>query len=306
MNLTIAYMTCRKNPRFDWFYQSLKRECSGDFSGIDILVVDFYAGEVGRKKELGIHHFNKSIKLVEPKPCVWQGKNRLTKENWFAASNSRNTALCYAKDGWIAYVDDLSVLLPGWLNRVREAMKSNKVVLGAYQKVKNLVVEKGNIVSFEKGLNGIDSRWDKGGDAPVIAAGSWLFGCSLAGPLECFLRVGGWPEFCDGLGGEDTTMGMAMENAGVEFIYDRMMLTYESEELHHEETHFKRTDKGVSPNDKSHAAVRMVQGKMKYFENYYAGGIPKLRQDIQAGMEMPPCGIPQHDWFDGQPISEMI
>ena len=44
-------------------------------------------------------------------------------------------------DGWIVYVDDLSVLMPGWWEQVKLAMAGNYVACGAFRKVNKLVVE---------------------------------------------------------------------------------------------------------------------------------------------------------------------
>lgn len=303
--VTIAYFTNRKNPRFHWFTQSLHRELLGSYEGIRIVVVDFWAEEPGRKDDFRKLAYCDLIH-VTPKPNVWQGKHRITKVDFFAAANARNTAICLAPDGWIVFVDDLSVLLPGWWNAVKDAMFSGYIVLGAYKKVKNLVVENGNIVSFEEFIPGVDSRWRVGSDnGPVIAAGSWMFGCSLAAPVEAFLKIGGFPELADSLGSEDYLAGIALEKQGFRLMYDRRMLTYESEEAHFEDPPFKRTDKGVSPNDKSHAALNMVMQGNGYFVNYYEGGIPALRQHVLSGNPFPVVKIPEHDWYNSDKICEM-
>lgn len=304
--LTIAYMTSRRDCRIEWFLDSLQNQMKPTDS-IRVVVVDFWNDE--RPEGWLSEYPSESLIRTAPKPNVWQGKYKLTKEDWFAASNARNTALCLATDGWIAYVDDLSVLMPHWLQSVREAMNGTKIVLGAYKKVKHLKVEKGIAVSYEEFANGIDSRWPKGrDDKPVTAAGSWLYGCSLAGPVEAFLKVGGWPEaLCDSLGSEDYIEGIMLEKAGYEFLYDRRMLTLESDELHWQLPIMVRTDKGVSPNDKSHAVLKMAMGGMKFHPNHFGDeGIRGLRQRILRGEPFPFYGIPQHDYYDGQPLSEMV
>lgn len=304
--ITIAYFTNRKNPRFHWFSQSLHRELLGSYEGIRIVVVDFWAEEPGRKDEFRKLAYCDLIH-VTPMPNPWQGKHRITNTECFAAANARNTAICLAPDGWIVFVDDLSVLLPGWWNAVKDAMFSGYIVLGAYKKVKNLVVENGNIVSFEEFNPGVDSRWRVGSDnGPVIAAGSWMFGCSLAAPVEAFLTINGFDSDCDSLGSEDYVAGIMLEKNGFRMMYDRRMLTYESEEAHHEEPAFKRFDKGVSPNDKSHAILRMVMNGRNTAPNYFGeGGIRALRQRILEGQEFPIRKVPDRDWFDGQLLSEI-
>src|SRR5256885_12564266 len=196
MNLTIAYITNRDDCKIQWFLDSLARQIQpGD--EVRIVVVDFFAHE----REKGLVCIAGSIfpYLVPPKPNPWQGPHRLTKEDWFAAANARNTADCLAPDGHIAYVDDLSVLLPGWLDCVKQSMRENYVALGAYKKVKKLVVEDGEVKSFEENPFGVDSRLRQVTQDQTSCDGSWLYGCSVAMPVEAVLEVNGFPEdLCGG------------------------------------------------------------------------------------------------------------
>ena len=303
MGLTIAYMTCRQNPRFEWFRDSLLHQ---NPIGIvnRIVVVDFHAAT--REPKLDVPGIETIV--TTPKPTVWQGPHRLTKRDYFAAANARNTALCYAKDGWIAYVDDLSVLMPGWLKCVREAMQGNYIALGAYRKVLKLQVENGEVKYLEDHPSGWDSRWKHGNDAhPVPAAGGWLFGASVAMPVETLLKINGWDEDCDSLGGEDYIAGLMLEKHGYRFMYDRRMLTLESEELHHYEVTLTRIDKGKSPKDKSHKILKMVTDHGRHRAPNYFGneGIAGLRQRVLRGEPFPIPSIPEHDWYDDQPLREM-
>jgi hypothetical protein len=301
-HLTIAYCTSRKDSKIGWFFDSLKSQIqNGD--RITVVVVDINFDEYTFPYAMGESILG--VKTVPPKPCVWQGKHRLTNENWFAAANSRNTALCLAPDGYIAYVDDLSVLLPGWLDRVRAAMAGNYIACGTYRKVKDLVVENGEVKSFTEYPGGMDSRWRFASSDLHPCEGGWLFGCSCAMPVEALLTIGGWTEFADGLGSEDYLTGLTMQNAGYKFFYDKKMMTYESEELHFVDAPMKKTDKGKSPDDKSHRALNIVLSGQSYFDNYYDGGMRALRAKVLAGEPFPVLNNPQHDWFDSQPISEM-
>ncbi len=289
----------------EWFFDSLRRETGGIYHGIEVVVVDFWRNEPMRQAEF-YALARCPIKHVAPKPTVWQGSNRLTTKDYFAPANARNTALCHASGEWIAFVDDLSVLMPGWLSCVNEARLKNYIVLGAYKKVKNLSVSSTGFAKHEPFAPGVDSRWWSGSDDSAIqAAGSWLYGCSFAAPVEALLTVNGSDENCDGLGGEDTALGIVLQNAGFTFRYDRRMVTLESEELHHVEKPFVRNDKGTSPNDKSHAHLEMAKTS-KFAPNYFGeGGIRALRSRILSGEPFPIVGIPEHDWFDGQPLREM-
>jgi hypothetical protein len=326
MELTISYLTSRRDSKLQWFLDSLKRECDGDCSSINLVIVDFYSNFknadetwIGKDKTQW-----KSFAHVGPKPCVWQGPHKLTKDEWFAASNARNTSLCLAPDGFLAYCDDLSILMPGWLNSVREAMAGNYITLGTYEKRKKMVVENGELISSEP--FGSDSRMIHIKDnKPVHVDGGWLFGCSIAGPVEAFLSVNGWPEdLCDGLGSEDSCMGVALYNAGHKIMFDPRMKTIESEEDHHytagtdstwDETNpenkvrisqaFTRSDYGISPNDKSHAALNIAKGS-KWFPNSFGeGGIRALRQRILAGEAFPIPKAPEHEWFTGKRLDKL-
>lgn len=244
-------------------------------------------------------------------PSVWQGNHRLTKQDWFDASASRNAALCHAPDGYIAYVDDLSVLSPGWLLNVRQAMNFPGITLGAYKKVKNLVVKDGEIISYDKDSVSVDSRWYYGSDnGSVPCNGDMLYGCSLVGPVEAFLTVNGWPSaLCAGLGMEDVIMGQVMENAGFKFNYNRNQLTIESEEHHHLEPAFRRECFEKHPNDptdKGHAVLNMAKGGLKVFPDHWGeGGIRKIRQDTLAGKPFPIPTAPLHEWHTGKLLSEL-
>ena len=311
--LTVAYMTNRKNPRFNWFSYSLANQVlqSGwKLSDIRVVIVDFYADEPGRCNYFATNSpEDLELRLTPPKPNVWQGKHRITKANWFAASNARNTALCLAPDGYIAYVDDLSVLMPGWFQAVREAIQKSAVTMGAYKKVRNLVVESGVVKSCEEFPSGVDSRWNYGrSDGPVVAGGGWLFGCSLVCPTQFLIETNGWDEDCDSMGGEDYTLGIMFEKHGRQMFYDRRMLTYESEEAHYEDPPFRRADKGVSPNDASHDMLKKVMsGGRKISPNYFgSAGIRGLRHRVLNGEEFPIVQCPEHHWFDGQPLREMV
>jgi len=305
MKLTICYITTRKENQFQWFADSLLDQLSCD-DDISIVMVDVYGKYVERSNNfwnrIGIPFIG-----TPPKPSVWQGEHRLTKQNWFAASNARNTGLCYAQDGFLAYVDDLSVLGPHWLQSVREAMAGNYIVLGTYEKLKNMMVENGRIMYSQP--YSMDARWNHVRADVTSCGGDWLYGCSLAGPVQAFLDVNGWPEtLCDGLGSEDYCMGIAMGNTGkYSFRFDRRMKTFESEELHHIGEVFKKSDFGISPNDKSHAALNTAK-QSKWFPQYLGDEfetISDLRQHILNGGEFPIRKHPEHEWFLGTPLKDL-
>jgi hypothetical protein len=307
MNLTIAYITSRRESKFEWFIGSLQRQIvSGDQIRLIIISHQLWYGQSPLYFESKINQsLFESVVISEPKPTVWCGPHKLTVEDWFSASSTRNTALCLAPDGYIAFVDDLSVLLPGWLDHVRAAMAGGYIVCGTYAKAKDMVVENGFCLSHTDYPQGHDSRERFAPTDLHPCEGGWLFGCSCAMPVEALLTIGGWTEFADGLGSEDYLTGLTLQNAGFKLMYDKKMKTLESEELHHLDKPLRKTDKGKSPDDKSHRALNIVLSGQKFFDNYYEGGIRAERERVLRGEPFTIRNNPQHDWYDSQPISEM-
>lgn len=302
MKLTVCWLTSRRQGCSDWFLRSLQREAGADYPKLRIVLVNFHC-----RRPLVGHN----LVHVAPKPTVWQGQHRLTQHDYFAAANARNTGLCYAPDGWIAYVDDLSVLMPGWLAAVRQAMKGSYVVCGAFRKVLKLVLPKLGEPTFEDHPAGHDSRWKDGQAGPVDCPPNWLFGCSVAGPVDAFLKINGWPELCDstGVGCEDCLTGHALGNSGHKLKYDQRMFTLESEEGHHLEKPMLRLDKGKigTPDSKSHALVRLLQDAKHFHLNDFSPfpDLAALRRHVLSGGEFPVVGKPTHDWYDGVTLSEL-
>jgi hypothetical protein len=341
MQLTIAYFTSRQNPRIEWFFSSLAAQVQpGD--SIRIVVVDFWAQpmefhgwtekDVKKRGDSWCLAFSRefgrakrdvaaSLRITPPKPTVWQGRHRLTNRDYFAASNSRNTAIALCSTDWIACVDDLSVLCPGWLDSVRAAMAGGYVALGSYKKVKNLQVDAHGDYTCEEFPPGVDSRWSSGGPQPVVAGGSWMFGCSFATPIQAFLDINGFDEDADSMSGEDYIAGMMIERAGYQMRYVRTMQTLESEEAHYEEAPFLRIIKKgpafeerfprpqgkMGEWDASHWILdEVMSGRRNRAPNYFGeSGLAGLRERVLAGEEFPVMEIPSHDWRDGQALRDM-
>lgn len=303
MHLTVAYITARREPCLDWFLGSLRAQERVTGPVDRVIIVD------ARRREA---LWTSGYLSVPPKPTVWQGPHRRTRCDYFAAANARNTALCLAPDGWIAFVDDISVLMPGWLACVHEAMRKGYVVGGAYKKVRRLVVEDGSVVSCEECPEGLDTRWNIGrDDGPVPIGGGQLYGCSLAAPTESLIRVGGFDERCDcvGLGSEDYVLGLQLEQAGCRLMYDRRMLTLESEERHHWEPPMKRViEKLDGQPDASHVLLNRVKsGEWGQAENAHLGkgGLRMLRLSVLGGEPFPVPTGPTHNWYSGVPLCDL-
>lgn len=320
MSLTIVYVTSRPNPAIKYFFDSLKNEVANDWRDIRVVVVDFWAQplpdlqwepiSLSQRKDLFrswcvapdyIH--------VAPKPTVWQGQYKLTPKHYFDAGNARNTGVCFARDGYIVFVDDLSVLKPRWLHRVRQHEKTGVVCCGAFQKVKRLIVENGGVVSFDYHPQGLDSRmknittW-----IPKKCPPEWAFGCSLGMPVEALLKINGYPEaLTAGMGYEDSITGVAIAKHGYEFVFDPVMMTLEDEDLHHNQFVLRRVDPGKSPADKSHAMLAIGR-VVDHFENDFGGSfgpdLRALRAHILKGGEFPIRFAPDREWWTKLPLKQ--
>lgn len=319
MNLTIAFFTNRRDPKFEWFFASLKREVKGDLAGITPILIDYHADDEGRKEETQ-ELFRKffpdasHLQLIHstPKPTIWQGAHRLTKNNYFAASNARNTAFALCRDDFIACIDDLSAMVTGWLPNVRHAQQHRYVALGAYKKVMQMSVDDSGIINFEAFPPGVDSRFARGTSEGIMrVTGDWLFGCSFALPIDFALRVNGFDEICDGQGAEDYDFGIRLQRAGCKLFYNRNMLTYESEELHSAPGNerfiriSKETDYKGGRMMSDHVLLNRVRREDRSWTISDRYTLRDLRSQVLGGAGFPIPTEPTTDWRDGKPLNEM-
>jgi hypothetical protein len=294
-SLTIVYVTARKEPKIEWFFHSLDRESGKDYSNIKIINVDTYCKITGEK--YGVTH-------VRPKPTIWQGPHRITKEDWWAKCNAMNTGICLCDTEWIAFVDDRSVLAHSWLQCVQDSMIHGYAVCGSYEKRANMKVENGEIVDEGEFL-GADVRRKFG---TAVRTTDW-YGGSCALPLEWCLRVNGYPEeICDGLGFEDIAFGILLRNNHLDMRYDsRMRIIEDRTPGESYEGALKRASKpSPDPNNKWLAKdyrILEIMGASTASGNSF--DIGKLREATLRGEPFPPPTASHQDWFDGSEISEM-
>jgi len=293
-SLTIAYISNREQCHLNWFSQSLRME--GGEKNIRIFCV-------GNSAEFP------NVNRITPKPSIWSGESRLTKENWWSKSNSLNTALALCETEWFCQLDDRCVLMRGWLDAIKQAMDGNYIVCGAYEKRTAMTVENG-VIKNAGIVIGKDDREQycetyykpNGMKPPYPAARGWLYGCSVAYPLEWALQVNGYPEdYCDSLGMEDVVFGMMLQNAGYPMKYDPRMKIIEDRTPSEIGPATPRTDKGKSPADKSHKILEIFKESKTSLNSF---DLRTMRKSVLSGNPFPKPSASNRDWYDGQLVSE--
>jgi glycosyltransferase involved in cell wall biosynthesis len=291
-------------PCFDWFVESLEKavaESKIKWSSLRVIVVDSFR----RNRPAFVTVPTNAIHVL-PKATVWQGEGRLTKQDWWATANARNTALCLCETEWIAFLDDRSVIQPGWFQPILDAQKGEYIVAGSYEKRREMTFH-GGFIQHSGIITGEDGRAkyqkDEGLPNPTPCGGDWLFGCNFALPLEWALEVNGVDETCDGLSMEDVIFGNHLKNAGKPIKFDSRMKIVEDRTPGKTGPTMVRRDKGVSPNDKSHALLKKL-GDLKRAQHGF--DIRKVRDQARKGFGFPKPWGPKVDWYDQEPLSEMM
>jgi hypothetical protein len=308
VTLTIAFITSRNDPKWEWFFDSLSPQLTDP---IDLFVIDLFQSE--RKwpenntitkptvyidpKRFNTQFVNRFLH-VPPKPSVWQGEHRLTSCDWWAKSNAMNTAICLCETDYIAFVDDRCILTPTWLSAIKRAMENTYAVCGAYEKRANMKVENGVIVEEGEFLGG-------GRGEGFGRTHDW-YGGSYGVPLEWCLQVNGWSEdVCDGLGSEDSMFGMTLRNSGLPMYYDSDLKIIEDRTPTEIDGALKRADKNshLGQKAKSWDIVRIFKDKTDSQNSYC---IRNMRDRILLNNEeFPLPSANDRDWYDQQLLSEM-
>ncbi len=318
--ISIGYITSRPEPRFDWFFDSLRNQLRGD--DVEIVIVDFYAQPGDgwtatdcMKRRDDVFREGHGFRLVwePPMPTVWAGPYRVTRQNWWHAGASRCTVLCYATGDYWVNLDDRCVLLPGWMDAVRDAVKGQYAVCGTYEKRTGITVENG-IIRHAGIVTGRDNRLEYVNDHylqhrhlsnPYSAPGSWFYGCTFGLPLEWALKVNGVPStFCDGLGSEDSMFGNILQQNNLPIYFDTRMAMVEDRTPEFLGPVMRREDKGEigTARDKSHACLaKFLQSKT----SLNSFDVRRLREAVQAGHPFPSPKDPPFDWFDHQALVDM-
>jgi len=314
MKYSIVYLTNRIEPLLHWTLESLAKEIPPEERGeVQFIMVDKFAEDQGRRDWVKVQ----LVKILNGcnyvhttvKPNVWCGSHRLTSEDYFAASNYRNTGILLAQAPMIAFLDDLSVVCPGWWDHVKRSEADQAVYLGTYDKHRDMYVEQGQLVySSHVDPDTRRSKLSQENTDPFPCAGSWMYGCSFACPTEALLDANGFDEDCDSMGSEDYITGMIMERKGWQFKFCPQMKTIESDLHHGFGDVAKRIIKPMGGTDASHIILNSViydgRSKSAFYSNKYSD-IREARDEVLRTGQLPECGIPQHDWRDGQALEEM-
>lgn len=287
MKLTIVYITGRREPHVDWMAGGLAHQIQGG-DELHLVVVDTFNRP---PVVLGVPpRLFRSVIVTRPKPNIWQGPHRVTSVDWWANSNARNTGIVLCKTDYVAFLDDRCRLGPHWLNVVRSGEQArDSVIVGAYEKLEN-----GKITTDHRLKQCPEGRQDCGG--------GWLYGCTLALPLEWCLEANGFEEGCDGLSGEDYIFGFMLENNGHRIDFQPRMFVQLERSSAHGNT-YVRADKGVSPNDKSHAALARFKFRKR---TEFTPDLRMLRARLARGepFPVPDPLVLYRDWYDGTLIRD--
>jgi predicted O-methyltransferase YrrM len=250
---------------------------------------------------------------VPPKPCRWQGPARLTKSDYFALANARNTGLVVAAGERVAFVDDCSVLDESWL--ARHLSWPGYGVAGSYCTYQFATVARGRIVAGEVGPYGWDPRRATH-PTPGRTNGGWAFGLNHSYPLDAALRANGYDEMYDGqAGSEDCDAGIRFERAGCPFVWDPECVVN-----HILETHagvFGPASAGrpkelrIRRDGQMHFANEVLAERLVFDEpnrsaplgNSFSLVELRIAQRTSGAIRHPPLSTT--DWRDGQPLSEM-
>ena len=298
MKVTVAFITGRAKPHLLWVLEGLTRQARpGDM--IQVIVIDALDRSVDQlapgfspRATGGVH----ALSVTRPKPSIWQGPHRVTSCDWWAMSNARNTAFVLAEHDYIVFLDDACRLGDGWLEAVRVGYRQRaSVIAGTYDKI-----ESGRVTP--------DTRRATSPSGMLNCGGGWLFGCTFAMPLQWALEVNGFEEGLDGMGMEDCMFGLYLANNGRRIDFSiQLRVEQDRGELAgtNSSTVYKKIDKGVSPNDKSHAALDRFAKRRR---TEFTPDLRALRTHMQRGGQWPApmLGPDARDWYDGKFIREFI
>ena len=280
--ISFVYITCRKDPKLEWFLDSLYNQALAinfDFKLIQVIIVDYNLQYDTNRTDYVSNIVNNrfNYKHVSPKPSAYQGPSRLTSINYFCASVPRNTGVIYADFDYIVFIDDLSVMEINSFKEVVNCAQNNLVVAFAYKKVYELQVNDGNIINKREHPTGIDNRINQNIDSVHQISGSQFYGYS-ASPKSVLLKVNGYDEICSSIGGEDYNYGLRVQKLQIPIYYNRNVLFYESEENAYQGNVFMRRDSILS--EELYRELMLKYNIQHRFDEYGRYDISHLSLDL--------------------------
>lgn len=286
---TIVLTTARTDPRLDWLVDGLDAQSiAGD--DFELVVVDALGRSLAELGYCPVPCITHAVS-VPPKPSVWQGPQRVTTRDFWAASNARNTGIVVARRDYVAFLDDRCQLGHRWLECLRRAAREREsVYAGSYDKDDDEPIVDHRRLRFPGGRRGI--------------SGNWLYGGSIALPLSWVLEVNGFEEGCDGLAMEDVVFGDQLVNAGyrLDFVADMYVRKIRRGAV--KQHGMSALDKGSGRLRKSLVA-RQRFGRRRRTE--FTPDLRILREEyVRLGrfsdLELL---VEPVDWYDGQPLREL-
>jgi hypothetical protein len=204
------------------------------------------------------------------------------------------------------FVDDSSVLLPGWLKAHTHAATHEYVLCGLMCKRAHLEVsDEGTVLRADEIQGGADPRLELFSDYDVSRCeGGLLYGGTFSVPLEYALRVNGQDEIYDAIGAEDCDFGMRLERAGAPIIANRTCRILEDagnssapiESL-------PRFDEFAELCRQLFDRLRREQDRVAAIGNLF--DLRTLRDDVLAGGGFPAPVGPKTYWPDGRSLTEI-
>jgi glycosyltransferase involved in cell wall biosynthesis len=291
--VSIVCVTHRADPGFSAFADSLAPQIGDD---AEVIVVD------GLHREGRVQDDRLALRHVPAKPTAWNGPYGVTTNAYCAIASARNTGIVHARAPYVAFVDDCSVLAPGWWDELSRAAGEGAVLTGA--------VHTGD----ER-----DPRWSLGDDVPV--GPGRLAPASFCAPRELLVQLNGFDELCDPAGHEGYNLGVRLQWAGAQIVYNRRMASTRSAARHRHDV-VRRLDRtaglsaymstlhgfGVSKRhfdgrlDASHLGWDVLFGRREVASigNHYE--LARLTpENVGATAEQ----LPLTHWFDGFPLGRL-
>lgn len=314
VKLSIVTITARKDPRFQDMADAIARSLRKHPCELEWVVVDYWAWFDKRRNETIRRAVGERFEHqhLPPKPNPWQGPNRITRQDYPAPNNARNTAYIVATGTHIVGLDDCTIPVEDWLYYHQRFATYNKGLCGSYASVKDVKVEKGQLLFADEPIDYTDMRNQLHKEGPQVCEGRWMYGYNFSVPLNNLVKINGFDELFDGeLGCEDIDVGIRLERAGLTFHYIPECLVYQVMTTHApcfaEVTTKKKT---LWQDRKEHHANEWLMEAL-YFDaervwtcgNYWS--LSKARHSYRAGLEFPQIVHPGFDWRNGASLEGM-